>query len=340
MRGNVVARPARLRRPPLRHNGPVGTPRLVAGTNPYDSFARSQWEGLAAETPLPLTPEDVMRIASLGDPIDMSEVDAIYRPLSALLQLYVNGHRRVGAEKRYFLHDHTGQPTPYVIGIGGSVAVGKSTVARLLQLLLSRWPRTPRVDLVTTDGFLLPNAQLRERGLMRRKGFPESYRRRELVDFVARVKSGQTRVAAPVYSHVRYDIVAGATITVSHPDILIVEGLNVLQPPRLGAGASGTAVSDYFDFSIYVDAEASDIEQWYVDRFLQLKHTAFRYADSYFRTYAALTDAQARARAHEIWRTINLPNLELNIAPTRPRATMIFRKGPHHRIEAVLLRKT
>lgn len=309
-------------------------------TNPYDRFARSQWEGLAAETPLPLTPEDVGRIASLGDPIDMSEVDAIYRPLSALLQLYVGGHRRVGAEKRYFLHDHAGQPTPYVIGIGGSVAVGKSTVARLLQLLLSRWPRTPRVDLVTTDGFLLPNAQLQARGLMQRKGFPESYRRRALVDFVARVKSGQPLVTAPVYSHVRYDIVEGARIAVSNPDILIVEGLNVLQPPRLRAGSSGTAVSDYFDFSIYVDADASDIEQWYVDRFLQLRRTAFRYEDSYFRTYATLSDEQARDVAQQIWRTINLPNLELNILPTRPRATMIFRKGPHHRIEAVYLRKT
>lgn len=306
--------------------------------SPFTRFEREQWDRLVDRTPLPLTQEDIDRIASLGDPIDMSEVDAIYRPLSALLQLYVDGRRRTARERRTFLGDaHT--PTPFVIGIAGSVAVGKSTVARLLQLLLSRWEHTPRVDLVTTDGFLYPNAVLEAKGILARKGFPESYNRGALIDFLAKVKSGAPHLEVPVYSHVVYDIVEGKTLSVDAPDILIVEGLNVLQPPRVHPGSVGVAVSDYFDFSIYVDADEASIEQWYVDRFLTLRRTAFSREDSFFRTYAGLSDEEAEVTARMVWTAINLPNLRENIAPTRERATMIFTKGPHHRVESLLIRK-
>ncbi|MDC4233607.1 type I pantothenate kinase [Actinomyces sp. B33] len=307
--------------------------------SPYAVFDRARWDRLVERTPLPLTQEDVTRIASLGDPIDMTEVDAIYRPLSALLQLYVDGRRRTADERRAFLGEAEAAPTPFVIGIAGSVAVGKSTVARLLQLLLSRWERTPRVDLVTTDGFLYPNAVLEERGLMAKKGFPESYDRAGLLAFLSAVKAGVADVAAPVYSHVVYDVVEGEYTHVRQPDILIVEGVNVLQPARVQAGSVSVAVSDYFDFSIYVDADPAHIEQWYVDRFLTLRRTAFSREDSFFRTYAGLTDEEAEATARMIWSAINLTNLRENIAPTRERATMIFRKGSGHRVESLALRK-
>ncbi len=324
----------------MRHN--VGVSRLIepsAGTSPFTHFSRAEWDRLASRTPLPLTPTDISRIASLGDPIDMQEVDAIYRPLSALLQLYVEGSRRTAAARRAFLEEPEFPPTPFVIGIAGSVAVGKSTVARLLRLLLSRWEHTPRVDLVTTDGFLLPNAVLEERGILARKGFPESYDRIALREFLAGVKAGEEDLQVPVYDHVSYDVVPGRTQTVSRPDILIVEGVNVLQPPRLSPGTSGVAVSDFFDFSIYVDADEAHVEQWYVDRFLQLRSTAFLREDSYFRTYADLTDEEADATARVIWHAINLPNLQENILPTRERATMVFTKGPTHRVESLYLRK-
>lgn len=307
--------------------------------SPFTRIERADWDRLVDRTPLPLTQEDITRIASLGDPIDMSEVDAIYRPLSALLQLYVDGRRRTARERATFLGEQAPTPTPFVIGIAGSVAVGKSTVARLLQLLLQRWEHTPRVDLVTTDGFLYPNAVLEEKGIMARKGFPESYDRQALLNFLAAVKSGAPDVTAPVYSHVVYDIVPGKILHVEAPDILIVEGVNVLQPPRLHPGTLGVSVSDYFDFSIYVDAEESDIEQWYVDRFLTLRQTAFSREDSFFRTYASLTDTEAETTARMVWSAINLPNLRENIAPTRERATMIFHKDQDHRVDSLLLRK-
>lgn len=306
---------------------------------PFTHFSREQWSAAAPQTPLPLTPEDVEKLASLGDPIDLAEVDAIYRPLSALLQLYMDSTRRNAAGRQTLLGEPYQRPTPFVIGIAGSVAVGKSTVARLLQLLLSRWPRTPRVDLITTDGFLLPNEELKRRGILGRKGFPESYDRRALLEFVARVKAGESNVEAPVYSHVIYDIVPGKHLTVSHPDILIVEGLNVLLPARTGPGSLGVSLADYFDFRIYVDADPKDIERWYVDRFLQLRQTAFTNPSSYFKNYASLTDAEAIETAKGIWRSINLPNLVENIAPTRPRATLVLKKDSDHLIEDIFLRK-
>jgi len=302
-------------------------------------FDRAAWARLADRTPLPLTQDDIDRIASLGDPIDMQEVDAIYRPLSALLHLYVDGRRRTAAERHAFLGEPAPVSTPFVIGIAGSVAVGKSTVARLLQLLLQRWDSTPRVDLITTDGFLHPNKVLEERGIIARKGFPESYDRAALIAFLSAVKAGAPSVSAPVYSHVVYDIIPGEEAVVSRPDILIVEGLNVLQPPRALPGSVSIAVSDYFDFSIYVDADESHIEQWYVDRFLKLRATAFAREDSFFRTYAGLSDAEAESTARMVWRAINLPNLRENIRPTRERAELVFTKGADHRVESLKIRK-
>lgn len=314
-------------------------PGARAPVAPFEEFTREQWDSLATRTPLPLTEADIDRIASLGDPIDLKEVDAIYRPLSAVLQLYIDGTRRIGIQQQSLLQGPPRPPTPYIIGVGGSVAVGKSTVSRLLQLLLSRWPRTPRVELVTTDGFLLPNAELRARGLMERKGFPESYDRSALLKFVAEVKSGADEVSAPVYSHVTYDIVPGESIEVRRPDILILEGLNVFQPARVGPGAPGVGLADYFDFRIFVDAENHNIEQWYVNRFLQLRQTAFSDPESYFHAYANLTDAEARQTALSIWQTINLPNLVENIAPTKSRATLVLQKDETHRVARTFLRK-
>lgn len=306
---------------------------------PFEHFTREQWAALASQTPLPLTGEDIDRIAGLGDPIDLGEVDAIYRPLSALLQLYVDGSRRIGVGRRSLLRAPYSPPTPFIIGVAGSVAVGKSTVSRLLRLLLSRWDRTPRVDLVTTDGFLYPNAELVERGILDRKGFPESYDRAALIDFVARVKAGEGDVAAPVYSHVTYDVIPDEQIVINHPDILIVEGLNVLQPARTGPDVPGVTLSDYFDFRLYVDADAADIENWYVTRFLKLRETAFSDPNSYFSNYANLSDSEATETAKSLWRSINLPNLIENIQPTRPRATLALRKGSDHRVQDIFLRK-
>ena len=306
---------------------------------PFAHFTSEQWAAVAPQAPLPLTPADLEKLASLGDPIDLAEVDAIYRPLSALLQLYVDASRRTAVGRSTLLREPHLKPTPFIIGVAGSVAVGKSTVALLLRLLLSRWPRTPRVELITTDGFLLPNAELAKRGLMDRKGFPESYDRSKLLEFVARVKSGERDVRVPVYSHVTYDIVEGESQYVHDPDILIVEGLNVLQPARTGPGVSGVGLADYFDFRIYVDAKEEDIERWYVNRFLQLRKTAFSDPLSYFRNYASLSDAQAKETARTIWKSINEPNLLENIRPTRPRATLVLRKGDDHLVRNIFLRK-
>ena len=317
---------------------PTG-PNASDGVGPFDHFTRDEWSAVAPKTPLPLTERDLVNLASLNDPIDLAEVDAIYRPLSAVLQLHVDATHRAAVGRRHLLGEQQTRPTPFVIGVAGSVAVGKSTVSRLLQLLLSRWQRTPHVDLITTDGFLLPNAELERRGILDRKGFPESYDRQGLIEFVARVKAGENHVEAPVYSHVTYDIVPGEVRAVDHPDILIVEGLNVLQPARTGPNSPGVGLSDYFDFTIYVDGDESDIEEWYVDRFRALRETAFTEPDSYFRNYADLTDAQAERTARSIWEATNLPNLRENIQPTRPRADLVLRKGADHKVEQIYLRK-
>ncbi|MFC0707101.1 type I pantothenate kinase [Cellulomonas uda] len=314
------------------------TPSLAPAT-PYVDLDREAWRRLSASTPLPLTDADVERLAGIGDPIDLAEVDAIYRPISRLLDLYIEATRGLHAASSTFLREDI-TPTPFVIGVAGSVAVGKSTTARLLRELLARWPATPRVQLITTDGFLYPNAELERRGLMQRKGFPESYDRRALLRFVSKVKAGKPEVTAPVYSHLTYDIVPGENIVVRRPDVLIVEGLNVLQPARPSAeGSSSLAVSDFFDFSIYVDAKPRDVRQWYVDRFLSLRQTAFADPASYFHRYASLSDDEAVARAESIWDSINSPNLEQNILPTRSRATLVLTKGSDHSVQRVRLRK-
>ena len=308
---------------------------MARDTSPFDEIDRRRWAALAPETPQPLSETELVQLRGLGDALDMREVAEVYVPLSRLLSLYAVGARDLHAATRSFLGE-PGAHTPFVIGVAGSVAVGKSTIARLLRELLSRWEDTPRVERVTTDGFLLPTPELARRGILHRKGFPESYDRRALLRFVARVKSGVEAVRAPVYSHLTYDRVPGAEIIVRRPDILIVEGLNVLQPP--GPGAS-LAVSDLFDFTIYVDARTSDIAQWYEERFLALHRGAFADPRSYFHRYAALTVDEARLKAREIWREINEPNLIENILPTRARASLVLRKAHDHTVETVLLRK-
>lgn len=331
--GSYPNRQATFKPSPLSGETTPGKPEI------YQHFSRQTWRRLAEETPLPLTSEDITTLTSLGDRLDISEADTIYRPLSALLEMHVTANQELAASRRSFLHQPAQPKTPFIIGIGGSVAVGKSTIARLLLELLRRWPHTPHVQLVTTDGFLYPNAVLEERGLMTRKGFPESYDRQKLLDFLAAVKGGAARVSAPVYSHVTYDITAETTF-VTNPDVLIVEGVNVLQPAKSGPEAVGSvAVSDYFDFSIYVDADPLDIESWYIERFKRLRATAFSRPDSYFRTYASLSDAEAITKARQIWRTINLVNLEENILPTRDRASLIIRKGCDHQVEGLYLRR-
>lgn len=304
-------------------------------TSPFDEIDRQRWAALAPATAHPLTETELVQLRGLGDALDMREVDEVYVPLSRLLSLYAVGARELHQATRSFLGE-PGTHTPFVIGVAGSVAVGKSTIARLLRELLSRWSDTPRVERVTTDGFLLPTAELSRRGIVHRKGFPESYDRRALLRFVARVKAGADEVRAPVYSHLSYDRVAGAEIIVRHPDILIVEGLNVLQPP--GPGAS-LAVSDLFDFTIYVDARTSDIAQWYEERFLALQRGSFTDPRSYFHRYAALSHQEAVAKSRQIWSEINEPNLVQNILPTRARASLVLRKASDHTVETVLLRK-
>jgi type I pantothenate kinase len=315
----------------------VGAERDVS---PYVELDRATWSRLRSSTPLTLGAEDLGRLSGLGDRLDLHEVAEVYLPLSRLLNLYVGASASLHAATATFLGDTAAHRTPYVIGIAGSVAVGKSTTARLLRELLARWPDHPRVELVTTDGFLLPNAELERRGILHRKGFPESYDQRALLRFVADVKAGRPEVTAPVYSHLTYDIVPGRCVAVRRPDILILEGLNVLAPPRTRAdGRPGVAVSDYFDFGVYVDARVDHIRQWYVERFLTLRQTAFRDPNSYFRRYAALSDDEARATALDIWERINEVNLVKNIQPTRGRATLVLRKGVGHDVSRVLLRK-
>lgn len=316
----------------------------LAPASPYVDLDRGTWSALRERTPLPLTAAEVESLRGLGDEIDLDEVREMYLPISRLLNLYVGAVHGLRGALGTFLgatpRDGRAPATPFVIGVAGSVAVGKSTTARLLRALLARWPEHPRVELVTTDGFLLPNAELERRGLMQRKGFPESYDRRALTRFVADIKSGKDEVQAPVYSHLVYDIVPGERAVVHRPDILIVEGLNVLQPALPGQdGRTRMALADYFDFSIYVDARESDIEQWYLERFRKLRETAFTDPHSYFRRFTELPEAEALEFARGVWTRINRVNLVENVLPTRGRATLVLRKGADHRIERVRLRK-
>ena len=308
--------------------------------SPYRTFSRDEWATLRADTPLTLTAEEVWRLQSLHDPISLDEVIAIYLPLSRLLSLYVAATQGLFKATQRFLLAEKQEKVPYIIGVSGSVAVGKSTTARVLKALLARWPNTPKVDLVTTDGFLLANAELERLGLMDRKGFPESYDTGNILRFLADIKAGKRNVAAPLYSHLVYDVVPGEEVVIDRPDILILEGLNVLQPARLPKdGEAIPFVSDFFDFSIYLDAEEEDLHRWYVNRFLRLRHTSFRDPLSYFRKYAELSEAEAMEVANTLWKRINLVNLRENILPTRQRASLILRKGASHRIEAVALRR-
>jgi type I pantothenate kinase len=307
--------------------------------SPWIELSRPAWAKLRASTPLPLTTAELDRLKGLGEPVDLAEVTDVYLPLSRLLNLYVAATQRLHEATSRFLREPSGR-VPFVIGLAGSVAVGKSTTARILRELLARWPDHPSVELVTTDGFLLPLAELRRRGILQRKGFPESYDQRALLRFVANMKAGMAELKVPVYSHLRYDIVPGEWQTVGQPDIVIVEGLNVLQPPRLRAdGRPRLAVSDFFDFSVYVDAAPTDIRRWYVERFLTLRDTAFVNPMSYFHRYAGFSDADAVATAERIWWEVNEPNLAKNIAPTRDRATLVIRKAADHSVTRVRLRR-
>ncbi|GAA3518642.1 type I pantothenate kinase [Dietzia aurantiaca] len=300
---------------------------------PYVEFDRRSWRRLRRAMPMVLTEQDLEGLRGLGEHLDLDEIAEIYLPLSRLIHLQVSARQRLFQSTNLFLGEASDAPMPFVIGVAGSVAVGKSTSARVLRALLTRWDSHPRVDLITTDGFLHPNRELERRGLMHRKGYPESYDRRALLRFVTEVKSGAPLVRAPVYSHTKYDIVPGEHIEVKRPDILIVEGLNVLQTgPRL-------MVSDLFDFSLYVDARIEDIEQWYIERFLELRSTSFSNPNSHFAHYADLSDQAARLAAREIWTSINRPNLVENILPTRPRATLVLRKNSDHSIQRLRLRK-
>ena len=303
--------------------------------SPFVEIKRADWAELGRSTDLPLTQHEIDQIRGLGDRTDIAEVAEVYLPLSRLLNLYAAEAGSLHRATSAFLGDRSRQ-TPFIIGVAGSVAVGKSTVSRLLRELMTRWPGTPSVELITTDGFLHPNAELERRGLMARKGFPESYDRLALLKFVSDVKSGVEVVSAPVYSHLSYDIVPNERIEISRPDVLIVEGLNVLQPAGSG---QDVALSDFFDFKIYVDADTANITQWFLNRFYKLRESAFTNPASYFHRYSDMPVEQALDRANEIWQTINLPNLIENILPTKARATLVLRKGTNHAVESVLLRK-
>jgi type I pantothenate kinase len=307
--------------------------------SPYQTFTRAEWAQLRRGTPMTLSIDDVVRLRSLNDPVQLEEVQDIYLPLSRLLSFYVEATQGLHQATRRFL-GHSEAKMPFIIGVAGSVAVGKSTTARILKTMLARWASSPKVDLITTDGFLLPNAVLKAEGLMERKGFPESYDQRALLSFLSDIKAGKPNVTAPVYSHLVYDVVPGETVTIDRPDILILEGLNVLQtsrPPKDGKAIP--FVSDFFDFSVYIDADETDLRRWYVERFMRLRETAFRDPRSFFTRYAEVGEEEAVEIANGLWDRINLPNLRENILPTRPRADLILHKGPSHAIGTVMLRK-
>lgn len=307
--------------------------------SPYRYFSREEWARLRADTPMTLVPRDLETLSGLIDELSIEEVEEVYLPLSRLLNLYVAASQELHTVTSRFL-GRRDRRVPFIIGCAGSVAVGKSTTARVLRALLARWPDHPRVDLITTDGFLWPNRELEARGIMHRKGFPESFDTARLLNFLGDVKSGKSNVMAPVYSHFHYDIIPGQHTVVDRPDILIVEGLNVLQPARLPKdGEAIPFVSDFFNFSIYIDASPEVIQSWYVTRFMRLRQTAFRDPAAYFHRYAHLTNEEAEAKALDIWQTINLRNLEENILPTRQRARLILTKGASHRVESVALRR-
>ncbi|MCV6546744.1 MAG: type I pantothenate kinase [Cohaesibacter sp.] len=307
--------------------------------SPYRAFTKEEWAILRADTPMTLEKDDLERLQSLNDPLSLTEVEEIYLPLSRLLSFYVEFSKGLNRATQRFLG--TNEPkTPFIIGVAGSVSVGKSTTARLLQALLSRWPASPKVDLVTTDGFLYPNAVLEEEGLMRRKGFPESYDRATLLQFLTDIKAGKRNVRAPIYSHFYYDVLPDEGMTIDQPDILILEGLNVLQTGILPKdGKEIPFVSDFFDFSVYIDADEDILHRWYMERFMRLRETAFRDPGSYFHRYSMIEEDEARTIANDLWTSINLVNLHENIFPTRPRADLVLRKNESHEIKTVMLRK-
>jgi type I pantothenate kinase len=314
-------------------------PRPTVAFSPYALYLREDWAGLRADTPMPLSEAELDNLASLTERVSSQEVVEIYLPLSRLLNLYVEATQGLhGAAERFLRKGNS--KMPFILGLAGSVAAGKSTTGRVLKALLARWPSHPRVELVPTDGFLFSNAVLAGRSMMNRKGFPESYDLTTLLNFLAEVKSGKDRVEAPVYSHLVYDVLPDQRLVIERPDIVIVEGLNVLQPAKLPKdGEAIPFVSDFFDFSIYIDAAEDLVEAWYVERFLRLRQTAFRDPASYFHRYATLSEDEARETALSIWRSINLINLRENILPTRQRADLILRKGADHAVETVALRK-
>ncbi len=304
----------------------------------YKTFNREQWKALRAHTPLLLAEDELQALRGINESVSVREVEEVFVPLSRFLNLHVAAVQHLYEAKRDFIGSPAPDSVPYIIGIAGSVAVGKSTFSRVLRAALARWQDHPHVALVTTDGFLHPNAVLESRGLMARKGFPESYDQRRLLQFLADVKSGEPLVTAPVYSHLVYDIVPGSRQEVSRPDILIIEGLNVLQSPESRDG-SRMFVSDFFDFSIYLDADEEVIAHWYVKRFLRLRETVFRNPDSYFHRYSELTESEAIETAKRIWEEINLKNLRENIGPTRDRAHLILEKGADHLVQNVKMRR-
>ncbi len=308
--------------------------------SPYRFFSAERWAEFRADTPMTLTADEVKRLGSLYDPIDLDEVRRIYLSMSRLLYAHVEASQLLFRQRQAFFSGDQVAKTPFIIGMAGSVAVGKSTTARILKELLGRWPSSPKVDLVTTDGFLLPNEVLRRENLMERKGFPDSYDVGALLRFLSAIKSGQRDVRAPLYSHLTYDVMPGEFVTVDRPDILIFEGLNVLQPRDLPKdGKFVPFLSDFFDFSIYIDADEELIHSWYIKRFMRLRETAFRNPESFFHRYSQLSEDAAKAIAEGLWSNINLKNLRENIFPTRPRADLILRKGEDHLVEEVALRK-